>query len=519
MSDFEKNKLTEEIFKGCHHKHKHHKHKHHKHKYDWKELDFFLNNVKNQLNLKKICFLKNNFLSNKTFDNYLILYEYMNKKIHKLNFDIPNLKFNKNFAIFLADENNIPFYYNNVFLTIQNKIVSSNQSNNQTRIIEIFTNYLRNFNNQYTPSQLVVGNLNKVLSRKTNEWRNYFSNKWLLSSIYLPETLYKSSSTSSGTITIGGENTLTFEISDNGSLGYQTFNNNGYSAIIFTNNSSTSGEATATLTFSGSPIPQEAQSLFIAGGGSSSYNYSTASSSGGGGGGFAYNPLTLVLSDIPGITTGYIGTSTSPEYINISIGFGATRSNLPGTILYVNGNDGGNTIFSNLICYGGKGGNYDTQYGGVGGGTNLDPSLYQVGNGGDGGNINSTPGEDAILSTPNGTTYTTKPFQFVSVPFYPTNPTNIYIAGGGAASYTPSANNTLNLGNGGNGYGGTLTSSTISSQPNTSSYNGSSNTQYSGYAYGGGAGSEFYIYKSLGYNNTGSGAPGVAMVWFPNTIS
>lgn len=496
----------------------------HKHngKYDWKELDFFLNNVKKQLNLKKICILKNIFLSNKKFKNYLILHEYLNKKISKLNFDIFSLKFNKNFIIFLADENNIPFYYNNIFVTIQNKTISSNQSDIQNNIYNIYSDYLRNFNTQVKLSQKTLEKLNKTLDRQSLNWRQYTSNKWLLSSIYLSETLYKSSNNNASTLTLATENTVTFSVS-NDSLIYQIFNNNGYSAYVFYSGS-------ATLTFPAGTvipdIPSSAQSLFVAGGGSSSTTASGSSGGGGGGGGggFVYTPLSNYFVDFPNYVGGILTTDVA---FLISIGKG-------GAALQINsspssGINGGNTTFGSLVCYGGQGSIYDNNvaYGGTGGGTNLNPTeneyITGVGFGGDGGSYNSpnsTSGGDATL---NGVSSI-----YIPVPFYTTNPTNIHISGGGGAAFFQDER--LNLGVGGNGYGGELVSIGIDSYvyPYTYPYPYNGSSKYPGYAYGGGGGSAYFLFTREFYfggkytsyiSIPGSGAPGVGMIWFSNTLT
>src|SRR5581483_2737113 len=115
-----------------------------------RHLNTFLDNIKPQLNLCKISFLKERFLTDRKFDNYLVLYNYMNDKLKSLKYG-QNIISNKNinFISFLADENNNIFYFNKVFVT-KNGIATQNENYDRTSIYGFYSQFMRGFNSQYT---------------------------------------------------------------------------------------------------------------------------------------------------------------------------------------------------------------------------------------------------------------------------------------------------------------------------------------------------------------------------------
>lgn len=444
------------------------------------ELNLFLENIKDHLNLERISKLQRKFMKNKHFNDYLNLYNYMNKQLKKIflqNICLQNMsantyiKNNKKIILFLTDDRNVIYYFSGIFImnisnVSKNKISFSFDSHNYTDVHNIYSNYIRGFNlySQYILSNKFIKKLNTIIQNKDGLWKKYvsLSNNQLLMSTY-----------SSGVLTLAASDSLSFTVYNPSIDFLLTPYTNGISTGIVISSGSAS-------LINSSYVTENVNFLSIAGGGGPG----GSASSGGGGGGFILNPVTETY---PSFTDYLNGNLNIP--IDVSIGTGSNHDH-----------GGISTVFGYYICYGGgKGDSQDTVGGGgAGGGNNIDT----INNGGQGAPTDTLAERDStIIST--------------EVPFYEVNPTTVYVSGGGAFPnlVTPfTTESVASTGEGGIGTGGDVIDGIDNIKINGS---------YIPNSYGGGGGSNaisvgFYSGSNWGENNQynfGIGGNGVVMIW------
>ena len=461
----------------------------------------FLSHIKQQLNVDLISNIKNIFLNDKTFDNYINFHSTMTFIIKKIDFNEKKLNQMKRFNLFLTDENNTIIYFCSVTVNKYTKSFSTDLYDKDHLLIN-YLNYLNISNdennsndesNQILNNEILNRKLNFIQKLKSQEWEEYSIYNRLFMSRYTPAT-----------ITISISDGLSFEISDQSSdfIVPSIIDNGTYTGIVFNSGS-------ATLTFTGS-VPDNVSFLSVAGGGGPCEEIP---STGGGGGGYILNPIT---DEYPTFSDYLSSIISNNDSISLSIGKGGQT----------HGN-GENTVFGNYISYGGCAGIEDS--GGIGGGNNIDTTS----NGGNGGN-NSNGNNSNIIST--------------IIPFY-IDSTTIYISGGGAGCEFPetqnntgSTNEPIDSGNsgdptdtdgpsedelqyasnatGGTGSGGIVTYYDISNGDQVKIYDENINGSYIVNSYGGGAGSSngngeiYYNGTFYGDSYYGTGGNGVIMMWW-----
>lgn len=424
-----------------------------------KELRSFLKNIRNQIDVREISKHKHKFLRNKTFDNYLSLFNVLNNSINLIDFHRLKLKYNKSVVIFLADDNNNIFYFNRLLVLNDGTKVSENDKMTTNIISQNYNNYIVGFSNQYQLSEKQIKILTDINSKKSKNWKKYKNGNYLMASKYTPST-----------ITVGSTDALTFETSNptGSKINHINLCGNGYNLLLMT--SSSGNEAGATLNVTYVPSNTLIYMIAVGGGGTASAPNSTDGASQGGGG------------------AGYVlvNNNSFADYLNSCLSAG-TDINMQlggrGTVDYSTNTHypGGDTIF----------GTYTTCYGGGAGGTGIDGYS----NNGGTSIINGTPtgvngGSGAI--TAYGENAQNSDIIYFNIPLVGVT----YISGGGASSTTSNVTCT-----GGVGYGGYV-STDISPSQIPFVINGS----YSPNSYGGGAGQ---------YNNNyGVGGPSGIAIWY-----
>lgn len=438
-----------------------------------KENILILNNVKNQLNLNKISKVEQKFLGNPTFPNFVYLYEYMNKKVNSLNFNSESLNTNKQFIIFLTNDNQTITYYNNVFVTKKQNVPQNNNENLSNRlsfINRLYNDYINNTNNQYIIPDIVSSKLQKIIrKKKPYHWKRYSSNSWDYMSSYTPST-----------INIGISDQLTFIFNAEYVYGQPStvagpeihvetlsYNRNGYNIIVFP-------PLQGSIAFTRLPSSDIVINfLCVANGGESSFNqvsdgvYNIA---GGGGGGYIYINDTSFNSYL---------TSNIRKPLPISVASYTTNVN--------------NSVLGTYMSYAGGNASLDASQGGIGGGNNQGVSN----NGGNGGSISSTSQNSNIVKIP--------------IPIYQEGTySNIYVSGGAAGGANLTA---FKVASGGIGTGGEIIDvSNYSSQTSTTLSNGS----YLSNSFGGGAGAYLYA-QTFSPPSLGVPGDGAIILWWKNT--
>uniref|UniRef100_A0A6C0AGF1 Glycine-rich domain-containing protein n=1 Tax=viral metagenome TaxID=1070528 RepID=A0A6C0AGF1_9ZZZZ len=435
-----------------------------------------------------------------SFEKYLIFFRIFQRIINNLRF--PNITKNRKLVIYFAQENSVVYLFAKIFLTKERNFNSLEYVTDE----EVYTNYYSRFltYNLHLISSKQITFLNIISEMKFKRWFCRKEGNEKIISRYTPDT-----------VTISTTDTVDYSYDFSGTV--TTYNNNGYTGLVF-------NPGSGSITFSSIPEGTIFNLLIVGGGGSGTiggfYNYDNNQYfSGGGGGGITY------IENI---------NITNIEY-NILVGSGGINNNG-----YKNGGSGVNSSFGTYESYGGaggiiapsgssiggnggNGGSINTIYGGGGGGggTVLEYNGETLGMGGSGGSNSSGSNSGNTGTTNGGNSF----YNSIDVPFYASENTNLLLGGGGAGgSYNYSNTNNNSPGNGGIGSGGVM-----SSIPNFKNPNGS----YMSNSYGGGA-SYYTLYSntknvtpvptSISTSSSGKyfltysgiGGPGVVMLWWNN---
>lgn len=392
-----------------------------------------------------------------------------------------NLKINKIVKIFLADDNNIIFYFNSIFLFIDGKKLSSNDNLSQEKIQSCYNDFISGVNNIYQPSQKQNKILTSLNIKKSKHWKKYKNGRYLSISKYTPSTM-----------TFEATNDLTYTYNNSLYLTFSSYYGNGYLGLVYF-----SGSTNINFSY----IPDVNINLLMVGGGSMS-----TSSQAGGGGGYIYindNSFTTFLQDnlntdlqlIVG-SGGYYesyneNTNTGGGYgIDSFFGVNAVVNNVP-----------------SLEYYSAGGGAFNSIPGNSNGGTSYFGDTQFSTNGGGGEILNGSSTQPSTLPS------LTLPF-IITPPNLVGGSDIVYIGGGGTL---PNTNSLGVAGRGSAGY------TTILSPSNTYMASGNYNvTNSSGpnitNAYGSSAGA--YITTDSNNNTyftSGSGGNGIIIIWYPSS--
>jgi hypothetical protein len=315
-------------------------------------------------------------------------------------------------------------------------------------------------------------------------------------------------------------NPIIYEISNqNGYLTSTPISGNGYTGLIFENNtipSSSPNNGTCNITFL---VNKTITFLVVGGGGGGGAGYSPQNCAGAGAGGssFVYQTTSVTANSQFSLQVGFAGLgrqATNPGYggstgntggnsfvssigINFTANGGAGGKGV-GTAQGYAGGVGGSSV-NNLVTSGGSGGGG----GGSGGGASADPTGAAC-NSGSPGNLNTSFNQGGQggtgITTTGGTGGNCYNSTSVSLPFTSTAST-VYFGNGGGGG----ANST-------GGLAGSTTGGVGSGASDTKGQNAINGLISGNYYYGNGGGGG----AQSGTNWGGSGANGVVMVWWQN---